>query len=163
MSLCSTYTAKRVKKKKKITLEVKTRKQASTYRWMQPWGFCQVDFRKQQLQVSSSHCLLSLLPSSKLGSLWSAKPCHPCNVECQVDCAFLPFLIAIFYTSGQRLAVEEKPGFCSKETKQITCIHTYMWNLEKWYRWSYLQSRSRDRYREQTYGYQGEMVGRINW
>ena len=114
-------------------------------------------------KVNSSHCLLSLLPSSKLGSIWSAKPCHPWNMACQDDCAFLPFLIAIFYTSGQRLAVEKKPGFCSKETKQITRIHTHMWNLEKWYRWSYLQSRRRDRCREQTYGYQVEMVGRINW
>ena len=28
--------------------------------------------------------------------------------------------------------------------KQISCISTYMWNLEKWYRLSYLQSRNRD-------------------
>ena len=85
-------TQQREYKKKKITLEVRTRKCASIYRWMQPWGSCQLDFRKQQLQVSSGHCLLSLLPSS----LWSAKPCHPWNMAGQVDCAFPPFLIAIF-------------------------------------------------------------------
>ena len=32
-----------------------------------------------------------------------------------------------------------------------------MWNLEKWYRWSYLQSRNRDRCRE--HGYQGGKKG----
>ena len=31
----------------------------------------------------------------------------------------------------------------SEREKQI-CINTYMWNLEKWYSWSYLQSTSRD-------------------
>ena len=32
-----------------------------------------------------------------------------------------------------------------------------MWNLEKWYRWTYLQSRNkRHRYREPMYGYQEE-------
>ena len=28
--------------------------------------------------------------------------------------------------------------------KQISCINTYMWNLEKWSRWTYLQARNRD-------------------
>ena len=28
--------------------------------------------------------------------------------------------------------------------KQILYNITYMWNLEKWYRWTYLQSRDRD-------------------
>ena len=32
----------------------------------------------------------------------------------------------------------------SEREKQILYINTYMWNLEKWYRWSYLQSRNRD-------------------
>ena len=32
----------------------------------------------------------------------------------------------------------------SEREKQILYINAYMWNLEKWYRWSYLQSRSRD-------------------
>ena len=32
----------------------------------------------------------------------------------------------------------------SKSEKQISYINTYMWNLEKWYRWTYLQSRYRD-------------------
>jgi len=47
---------------------------------------------------------------------------------------------------------------------QIMYITTYMWNLEKWYSLSYLQSRNRDiRHREQTYGYQREkeVVGGI--
>ena len=33
-------------------------------------------------------------------------------------------------------------NFC---TILISYINTYMWNLEKWCRWSYLQSRNRDR------------------
>ena len=32
----------------------------------------------------------------------------------------------------------------SQKEKQISYINTYMWNLEKWYRLSYLQSRNRD-------------------
>ena len=32
----------------------------------------------------------------------------------------------------------------SEREKQITYINAYMWNLEKWYRWTYLQSRNRD-------------------
>ena len=32
----------------------------------------------------------------------------------------------------------------SEREKQISYGITYMWNLEKWYRWTYLQSRNRD-------------------
>ena len=32
----------------------------------------------------------------------------------------------------------------SEKEKQILYINAYMWNLEKWYRWTYLQSRNRD-------------------
>ena len=32
----------------------------------------------------------------------------------------------------------------SEREKQISYIKAYMWSLEKWYRWSYLQSRKRD-------------------
>ena len=32
----------------------------------------------------------------------------------------------------------------SEGEKQTVYINTYMWNLEKWYRWPYLQSRNRD-------------------
>ena len=28
--------------------------------------------------------------------------------------------------------------------KQVSYINAYMWNLEKWYRWTYWQSRNRD-------------------
>ena len=31
-----------------------------------------------------------------------------------------------------------------KQVRQIPYINGYMWNLEKWYRWTYLQSRNRD-------------------
>ena len=30
----------------------------------------------------------------------------------------------------------------SKREKQMSCSITYMWSLEKWYRWTYLQSRN---------------------
>ena len=36
----------------------------------------------------------------------------------------------------------------SEREKQISCINTYIWNLEKWYRWTYLQGRNRDADRE---------------
>ena len=40
-------------------------------------------------------------------------------------------------------------------------IKTYMQNLEKWYRQTYLQSRNKDRYRKQIRGRQGgERAGR---
>ena len=32
----------------------------------------------------------------------------------------------------------------SERERQIPYINTHMWNLEKWYGWSYLQSRTRD-------------------
>ena len=32
----------------------------------------------------------------------------------------------------------------SERVKQISYINAYMWNLEKWYIWSYLQNRNRD-------------------
>ena len=32
----------------------------------------------------------------------------------------------------------------SEREKQILYINAYMWNLEKWYRWTYLQGRNRD-------------------
>ena len=35
-------------------------------------------------------------------------------------------------------------SFYLEREKQISYINPYMWNLEKWYRWSYLQSRNRD-------------------
>ena len=44
----------------------------------------------------------------------------------------------------------------SEREKQISYINSYMGKLEKWYRWSYLQSRNRDRHREQMYACWGE-------
>ena len=32
----------------------------------------------------------------------------------------------------------------SERGKRMLYINAYMWNLEKWYKWSYLQSRNRD-------------------
>ena len=32
----------------------------------------------------------------------------------------------------------------SEREKQVLYINTYMWNLEKWYRWTGLQGRNRD-------------------
>ena len=32
----------------------------------------------------------------------------------------------------------------SEREKQISYVNAYMWNLKKWYRWSYLQSRNGD-------------------
>ena len=32
----------------------------------------------------------------------------------------------------------------SEREKQISYVNTYMWNLEKWYSWTYMQSRNRE-------------------
>ena len=32
----------------------------------------------------------------------------------------------------------------SEREKKIFYINTYIWNLEKWYRWTYLQGKNRD-------------------
>ena len=50
----------------------------------------------------------------------------------------------------------------SEREKQILYINQCMWNLEKWYRWSYLQSRNRDTDREQTYEQQVGKGGGMN-
>ena len=42
----------------------------------------------------------------------------------------------------------------SERGKGILFINIYMWNLEKWYGWSYLQNRYTE-IREQMYGHQG--------
>ena len=47
----------------------------------------------------------------------------------------------------------------NQSEKQIWYINTYIWNLEKWYRWSYLQSRNKDKDIEIRHGYQGETGG----
>ena len=39
----------------------------------------------------------------------------------------------------------------SEKEKQILYIDAYVWNLEKWCRWSYLQSRNRDKDVEKKY------------
>ena len=39
-----------------------------------------------------------------------------------------------------------------------------MWNLKKWYKWTYLQNRNSHGYRKQTYVYQGgKGGGGTNW
>ena len=50
----------------------------------------------------------------------------------------------------------------SEREKQILYISAYMWNLEKWYRWTYLQGRNRDADREQICGHSGEKKG-MGW
>ena len=50
----------------------------------------------------------------------------------------------------------------SEREKQISYINAYMWNLEKWYKWSYWQSRNRDTDRKQMYGHHGAKEG-VGW
>ena len=49
------------------------------------------------------------------------------------------------------------------QTKQISYISTYMWNLEKWCRGTYFQNRNGDTNREQIYRHQVGNGGGINW
>jgi len=50
----------------------------------------------------------------------------------------------------------------SEREKQILYINAYMWNLEKWYRWFYLQNRNRETDVENKHGYQRGW-GEMNW
>ena len=47
----------------------------------------------------------------------------------------------------------------SEREKQISYIHAYMWNLEKWYRWTSLQDRNRDTDVEKHMDTKGENGG----
>ena len=42
-------------------------------------------------------------------------------------------------------------------------MNAYMWNLEKWYNWTYLQRGKRDRCRDPMYRHQREKEGGMNW
>ena len=44
----------------------------------------------------------------------------------------------------------------SEKEKQISYINTYMWNLERWYWWTYVRGSSGDADRDQTCGHSGE-------
>ena len=49
----------------------------------------------------------------------------------------------------------------SKSERKINIINAYIWNLEKWYWWIYLQGRNRDADAEN--GLVGEEEGKPNW
>ena len=51
----------------------------------------------------------------------------------------------------------------SEREKQIEYINRYMWNLEKWYKWTYLQSRNRDADIENKHFHQCGKGGGVNW
>ena len=51
----------------------------------------------------------------------------------------------------------------SEREKQIACLNTYVWNLEKWYLWTYLRGRNGDTDREQTCRPSREREGGTNW
>ena len=52
----------------------------------------------------------------------------------------------------------------SEREKQISSINIYVWNLEKWYWWTYLQGRNRDSDREnRLVDTVGEEQGGTNW
>ena len=51
-----------------------------------------------------------------------------------------------------------------KEKKQISYIKAYMWNLEEWYRWAYLQGKNRDTDLEKSLvDTAGKGEGGTNW
>ena len=51
----------------------------------------------------------------------------------------------------------------SEREKQILYINAYMWNLERWYWWNYVQGSNGDRHREQTYRLSAGVAGRKGW
>ena len=55
-------------------------------------------------------------------------------------------LVKIVSTMSQKVSAACSLTGIQREVireKQISYINTHTWNLEKWYRWTYLQSRSR--------------------
>ena len=72
--------------------------------------------------------------------------------------------IAPFAKMWIDLETENTEWSMSEREKQILCNITYMCNLEKWYRWTYLQSRNRDTDVEsKPYGCQGRKRGEMKW
>ena len=51
----------------------------------------------------------------------------------------------------------------SEREKQMVNINVYMWTLEKWYRWIYLQSRNRDSQVENKHMDTKREVGEVGW
>ena len=52
----------------------------------------------------------------------------------------------------------------SDRERQISSDIAYMWNLEKWYKWTYLQNRNRvTDVKNKLMVTKGERGGRINW
>ena len=47
--------------------------------------------------------------------------------------------------------------------KQISDINAYIWNLERWYQWSYLQGNNEDRHKDQNSQTGGKGVERGEW
>ena len=89
-------------------------------------------------QLQAKECQRFLANHQKLGrvkDLWIP-------YRCQGECGLAETLIQTFssdcYTEWNK----------SEKEKQISYINAYMWNLEKWYRWTGLQSRNRHRCRD---------------
>ena len=50
----------------------------------------------------------------------------------------------------------------SDRERQIPDDIIHIWNLKKWYKWTYLKQKCTHRHRKQTYGYQRGKEGGIN-
>ena len=71
-----------------------------------------------------------------------------------MQCIYIYIYVMEYYLAIKRDEIwsflEPGPRVCytecskSEREKQISYINTYMGNLEKWYRWTYLQGRNRD-------------------
>ena len=79
-------------------------------------------------------------PSSHMDKKIKEIKKYPCDENSRFT------LLTTFNMDGPRVCHTEWSK--SEREKQISYINTYMWNLEKWHRWSYLQSRNRDTYTE---------------
>ena len=79
-------------------------------------------------------CLLSLLAPRITGKEFKPRP------------STLMLVLYLNNVSQSRLHIKLKSRSQSEREKRISYINTQMWNLEKWYRWSHLQSR--DRYKD---------------
>ena len=61
---------------------------------------------------------------------------------------------------GKGVAVIERTSL-QKEVAKLQYTNTYLWNLEKWYRWTYLQGRNRDT--ENRCAHRGKGESGANW
>ena len=98
----------------------------------------------------------------------SLRTSHPCLLPQSPSLFYTSVSLFLFciYLSGLQFSRDmDGPRDCdtewnkSEREKQVSLVNPYMWNLDKWYSWSYLQSRNRDMWRTNVWKWGKEWVG----